>query len=253
MVVPERQLQRKYISALKEYQKTGKISEEVRQAIRGDVLQALEELNTRLIEEDGALYHDKDYVILGELKGENTMAMKYYHAYMARESGVHLADDDFWGHDFIADTDIKANRPVRCILERAKLSQDFINVRSAFLVSSKLYEIFVKLTDNYKTYPAVIAKKDGMITDDYRIFYIGDEIGCFNWERSVYDGRNEELNMPLSLRTVVLDKSKLPEYEGKNIFRLKEMDCAIIVNDYAKKMLEKAKITGFIYEELAVE
>jgi hypothetical protein len=86
--------------------------------------------------------------------------MKYYRAYLAKESGVHLEEGEMWlWGNFIFQCDIEVDRPVRYILERKNLTQDFVNVRSAFLVSTKLFEVLSKLTDNYRTYPAVITKK----------------------------------------------------------------------------------------------
>ncbi|KAB2928497.1 MAG: hypothetical protein F9K24_21870 [Leptonema illini] len=181
------------------------------------------------------------------------MEMKYYDAYLARESGVHLDEDEIWlWGNFVFQSDIEVDRPVRFVLEKKSLTQDFVDVSSAFLVSNKLFEVLSKLTDNYKTYPTVIRKKDGTVIEDYRIFHIRDEIACFNWEKSSYVGKDEVTGTP-DYRTIVLDRKVLAEHQDKNIFRMKEIKSAIIINDYAKKMLEKAKITGFIYEELAVE
>jgi hypothetical protein len=90
------------------------------------------------------------------------------------------------------------------------------------------------------------------VNEDYRIFHISDEVACFNWEKSIYVGKDEATGTP-DYRTIVLDKKVLAEHQDKNIFRMKEIVTAIIINDYAKKMLEEAKVTGFIYEELPVE
>jgi hypothetical protein len=61
---------KKYMSAFTEFKKTGRLSEEIRQAIRKDVLEELKNLNNRLMTEDGLLYPDGNYVVLGELKGK---------------------------------------------------------------------------------------------------------------------------------------------------------------------------------------
>ncbi|KAB2928498.1 MAG: hypothetical protein F9K24_21875 [Leptonema illini] len=60
----------KYMAAFTEFKKTGKMAEEIRRAIRNDVLEELENLNRQLITEDGLLYPTGNYVVLGELKGK---------------------------------------------------------------------------------------------------------------------------------------------------------------------------------------
>jgi len=179
------------------------------------------------------------------------MEMKYYRAYLAKESGVYLENGEILS-SFIYRADIEVDRPIRYILEKKNLTQDFVNAGSAFLVSTNLFEVLSRLTDNYKTYPTVITKKDGTVIEDYQIFHIGDEVACFNWDKSIYVGKDEVTGMP-DYRTIVLDKKALAEHQEKNVFRMKEIVSAIIINDYAKKMLEEAKVTGFIYEELPVE
>jgi len=60
----------KYEKTADELMKTGKLSENARDAIRRDVFEELNNLNSRLTKEDGLLYPTGNYVVLGELKGK---------------------------------------------------------------------------------------------------------------------------------------------------------------------------------------
>jgi len=180
------------------------------------------------------------------------MEMKYYRATSANESGVFREEGEILS-SFVYRADIEIDRPVRHALDKKNLTQDFVDAGSGFLVSPRLYDVLSKLTDNYKAYPAVIKKKDGRLIEDYRIFHISDVIACFNWNKSIYLGRNDDTGKPKFATTIVLDRNAILEHQDKNIFRMKEISGAIIINEYAKNMLKDANITGFSYKKLAVE
>lgn len=129
----------------------------------------------------------------------------------------------------------RLNRPdpqIQLAGTRGFVSDYIANVHGIDIVSEEIKNLFVEYGNDFvEIYPVMLKRK----TDKkFYMVHVLDNIGCFDFENSVYDEYTPGSGIIRKIDKLVLDG----KCDGRHFFRIKEFEFEIIVSDEFKQAAE---------------